>query len=65
MTDDEGVPGEDDDIVCRRCGEDSLYWQMVTTVDGLHDRSILFDSRTHRRHACPLIDLFVKGDPKC
>lgn len=60
MTDDIGDLGDDEGIVCKRCGEDGLYWQAVTTADGLHDRWRLFDSRTHRPHQCPLIDLFKR-----
>lgn len=57
--DDETERGEEDDIRCRRCGADGLYWMKVTTFDGRADKPMLFDATTKRRHVCtPSDDAF-------
>jgi len=53
--------GDADDIRCRRCGTEGLYWQRVTQADGRGEKSVLFDSSTKRRHVCddtPSTDAF-------
>jgi hypothetical protein len=46
--------GEEDDIVCKRCGAAGLYWQRVTQADGRGERSVLFDARSKRQHKCEI-----------
>jgi hypothetical protein len=50
--DDAAELGDQDDIVCKRCGAAGLYWQSVTQADGRGERYALFDGRSKRPHRC-------------
>lgn len=41
----------DDRVTCNRCGESGLHWKVVTSPDGMSERSVLFNER-NRRHVC-------------
>lgn len=40
------------EITCKRCGEEELYWYQMPSADGKSEHPVLFDSATGRRHVC-------------
>jgi hypothetical protein len=40
------------EIVCKRCGEEGLYWYQMPSADGMSEHPVLFDGETGRRHVC-------------
>lgn len=47
-----GELDDDEGVTCKRCGEQGLYWQLVTQPDGRSEKPVLFDSADDRPHVC-------------
>lgn len=44
--------GDEDEVVCSRCGKGGLYWQTMFSADG--ERSVLFEIEDEKPHVCKI-----------